>query len=220
MAVILSYYDLTGRPGLSVSLADGPGNPVLKGETMSDTPAPSDRSLLVQLRRGQQDAATRLYLRYAARLRGLVRARCSQALSQRVEPDDIVQSVFRRFFRHVTKGDYDVPPGEELWGLLLVITLNKVRSEEAFHRAARRDLRQDAASDPAYLPDTASDTAHLEASVGDALSRLPEAHRRMAEMRIAGHEVAEIATATGRSKRTVERLLQDVRARLRVLLEA
>ena len=116
---------------------------------MSESPAdpaaatgesdPSDRSLLVRLRKGEQDAATALYLRYAQRLRALVRARCSSQLARRLEPDDIVQSVFRRFFRRVLQGDYDVPPGEELWGLLLVIALNKIRAWGNFHRAARRD---------------------------------------------------------------------------------
>src|SRR4051794_32382269 len=101
----------------------------------------SDRSLLARLRGGQQDAATELYLRYAQRLRALVRARCSSQLARRLEPDDIVQSVFRRFFRRVLQGDYDVPPGEELWGLLLVIALNKIRTEETFHRAGKRDVR-------------------------------------------------------------------------------
>lgn len=180
----------------------------------------SDRSLLVLLRKGEQDAATQLYLRYAQRLRALVRSRCSPGLAQRLEPDDIVQSVFRRFFRHVMKGEYDVPPGEELWGLLLVIALNKVRSEEAFHRAARRDLRQDVAADPTAFPSGSADTAFLEASVGEALSLLPAPHRQLAELRIAGHDVAEIAASTGRSKRTVERLLQDVRTRLRSLIGA
>ena len=37
---------------------------------------PSDRSLLVRLKGGQQQAATDLYLRYAQRLRSLVRSRC------------------------------------------------------------------------------------------------------------------------------------------------
>src|SRR5437588_12669938 len=103
--------------------------------------APSDHSLLARLRGGQKDAAMELYLRYAQRLRALVRARCSSQLARRLEPDDIVQSVFRRFFRRVLQGDYDVPPGEELWGLLLVIALNKIRTEETFHRAGKRDIR-------------------------------------------------------------------------------
>jgi len=180
----------------------------------------SDRSLLVRLRGGQQDAATELYLRYAQRLRSLVRARCSPHLSRRLEPDDIVQSVFRRFFGKVLQGDYDVPPGEELWGLLLVIALNKIRTEEAYHRAGKRDVRLSA--QPADLAALESpedeDEAHLQLCVEDALGRLPDHFRVMVELRIQGHEVAEIAEKTGRSKRTVERILHDVRERLRELL--
>jgi RNA polymerase sigma factor (sigma-70 family) len=181
---------------------------------------PSDHSLLVRLRRGQQDAATQLYFRYAQRLRALVRSRASEPLARRVEPDDIVQSVFRRFFDHVLRGDYDVPPGEELWGLLLVIALNKIRSEESFHRAARRDVRLEAmAVDPAFVDVRPDDEgALLEMCVEDALGQLPAGHRVLVELRIQGHDVAEAASRTGRSKRTVERILQDVRERLRQLL--
>src|SRR5437867_3654775 len=103
--------------------------------------APSDRSLLGRIRRGQGDAATLLYLRYADRLRALAIAQCSSDLARRVEPDDIVQSVFRTFFRRVSRGNYNVPAGEELWKLFLVIGLNKIRAAGAFHRAAKRDVR-------------------------------------------------------------------------------
>ena len=41
----------------------------------------------------------------------------------------------------------------------------------------------------------------------------------MLELRIQGHEVAEIAKQLGRSKRTVERNLQEVRAHLRNFLD-
>jgi RNA polymerase sigma-70 factor (ECF subfamily) len=188
---------------------------------MSETPSEvSDRSLLVRLRGGQQDAATELYLRYAQRLRILVRSRCSSQLARRVEPDDIVQSVFRRFFHHVLQGDYNVPPGEELWGLLLVITLNKIRTEETFHRAGKRDMRLSSQTGyPVGLESkTVDDSALLEVSVDDTLSQLPSSHRILVELRIQGHEIAEIACQTGRSKRTVERILQEVRQRLRQLL--
>src|SRR4051812_26356333 len=179
----------------------------------------SDHSLLRRFRRGSQDAATQLYLRYAHRVRALVKANCSAELARRVEPDDIVQSVFRRFFRRVLQGDYDVPPGEELWGLLLVIALNKIRTEEAFHRAAKRDVRMMATpADLTALSSSDEDTSHLQLCVEDALGQLPEGYRQMVELRVEGHEVAEIAQQTGRSKRTVERILQDVRARLRQLL--
>jgi RNA polymerase sigma-70 factor (ECF subfamily) len=186
--------------------------------TANEPLEPSDRSLLARLRGGQQQAATDLYQRYAHRLRALVRARCSPQLARRLEPDDIVQSVFRRFFHRVLQGDYDVPPGEELWGLFLVIALNKIRTEEAFHRAGKRDVRLATdTADPGQL--AAHDaSAILQLCVEDALGQLPPLHRSMVELRIEGHEVAEIAKQTGRSKRTVERILQDVRSRLREIL--
>jgi DNA-directed RNA polymerase specialized sigma24 family protein len=42
--------------------------------------------------------------------------------------------------------------------------------------------------------------------------------RRMIELRIEGYEVAEIARLTRRSKRTVERTLQEFRKSLRTAL--
>ena len=48
----------------------------------------------------------------------------------------------------------------------------------------------------------------------EALARLPEAQRRMVELRIEGHEVGEIAARVGRSKRSVERVLQEFRNQL------
>jgi len=199
---------------------DSPGRPPVP------TQAPlSDHSLLRRFRRGSQDAATQLYLRYAQRLRSLVRARCSPQLARRVEPDDIVQSIFRRFFRRVSRGDYDVPPGEELWGLFLVIALNKIRSEEAFHRADKRDVRLAATGEsPQHLLETqpAGDDgafAVLQLTIDDVLEALPPQSRLMIELHIQGYDVADIARRTGRSKRTVERNLQEFRARLRRLLE-
>ena len=81
---------------------------------MTDNSAsePSDGSLLRRLRKGEQDAATRLYLRYARRLHGLATAQTGQDLKSRVDPEDIVQSVFRTFFRRAQEGHYEVPDGE------------------------------------------------------------------------------------------------------------
>jgi RNA polymerase sigma-70 factor, ECF subfamily len=185
----------------------------------------SDHSLLRRFRRGSQDAATQLYIRYVHRLRALVRANCSSQLKRRLEPEDIVQSVFRRFFRRVLKGDYDVPPGEELWGLFLVIALNKIRAEEAFHRAGKRDVRltiDDGEAERLLAAQPGEDAAAyaaLQLTVEEALERFSPQQRLMIELRIQGHEVAEIARQTGRSKRSVERALQEVRAGLRALLE-
>src|SRR3954466_1386611 len=117
------------------------------GPAPDATTAPSDRSLLRRLRGGSEDAATQLYRRYAHRLRALARANTSAHLARRVDAEDIVQSVFRIFFTAASQGLYDVPAGEDLWKLLLVIALNKIRTEGDFHQAAKRDVRTTAELD-------------------------------------------------------------------------
>ena len=180
-------------------------------------PSVSDSSLVRQLRSGSEAAATHLYGRYARRLRALARAKASADLNPRVDADDIIQSVFRRFFVAAQEGDYDVPAGEDLWNLLLVITLNKIRSEEAYHRAAKRDVRRTAAIPADESPleavaghDEAADLV-LRLAVKEFLERLPAEYRDVVEFRIQEYEVAEIAQLTHRSKRSVERILQESR---------
>jgi RNA polymerase sigma factor (sigma-70 family) len=180
----------------------------------------SDHSLLERYRRGHDDAPTQLYLRYAERLRALAARASSPGLSARVDPEDIVQSVFRTFFRRAAQGQYEIPEGEEIWKLLLVMALNKIRSLGEYHRAARRDFRR-TASGEAYdqtfeskTDEDASALTILRLVVDEVLESLPPGHRPIAEMRIEGYEMAEIAEQTQRSKRTVERVLQEFRQRL------
>jgi RNA polymerase sigma-70 factor, ECF subfamily len=185
---------------------------------------PSDQSLLRRFQRGQADASTLLYLRYAGRLHALAAKQTSADLARRVDPEDIVQSVFRTFFRRAAKGDYSVPDGEEIWKLLLVISLNKVRAAAIHHRAAKRDVRRTVggeAFDRAMEAGSGGDEVALtvlRAVVEEALQRLPAPQRQMIELRIEGHEVAEIAQKTGRSKRSVERVLQEFRNQLSSLI--
>jgi RNA polymerase sigma factor (sigma-70 family) len=183
----------------------------------------SDRDLLNQFRAGSQDAAARLYERYAQRLRAVVASQSTAALGSRCDADDIVQSVFRRFFQRAKKGTYEVPASEELWNLFLVIALNRLRAEEAYQRAAKRDVRltSSEAGRGSLLanleqPDPAA--AYLEVVIAEALEQLPEATQQLVKLRIEGYEVAEIAEKTGRSKRTVERALQEARKQLSALL--
>ncbi|MCX7421543.1 MAG: sigma-70 family RNA polymerase sigma factor [Planctomycetia bacterium] len=184
----------------------------------------SDRSLVRRLRTGSQDAATQLYLRYAKRLHALSRAKCSPDLAARVDSDDIVQSVFRTFFRRVGKGEYDVPDGEELWKLFLVIGLNKIQTVGTFHRAAKRDVRSslggdvlDHAAEAAEETDATS-LSVLQMSIDEVLGELSPSHRDIIQLRIEGHEVAAIAEQLGRSKRSVERILQGFREQMAGLI--
>jgi RNA polymerase sigma-70 factor (ECF subfamily) len=187
------------------------------------TAEPSDRDLLHEFRAGSQAAAARLYERYAHRLRALVHAHITAALGSRCDAEDIVQSVFRRFFQRASQGNYEVPESDELWNLFLVIALNRLRAEETYHRAAKRDVRLTASEavrgsllDNLEQPDPTA--VYLQLVMKEALEHLPELHQHIVRLRIEGYEVAEIAEKIARGKRTVERALQEARKQLSVLL--
>jgi RNA polymerase sigma-70 factor (ECF subfamily) len=194
---------------------DGPG---------ADDRTASDASLLRRYKGGEMDAATELYVRYAGRLRALAAAQASPELKRRVDPDDIVQSVFRTFFRRAAEGQYDVPAGDELWKLFLVIGLNKIRAVAAYHKAAKRDVRQTSAGgDYERAVESAPESdgaalATLRMTIDELLAPLSPSHREIIDLRVAGHEVAEIAARTGRAKRSVERILQEFRRKLHGLI--
>lgn len=184
-------------------------------ETERDASA-SDGSLVRRFRCGESDAATALYTRYACRLHAIAGAKTSSDLGPRFDAEDVVQSVFRTFFRRVSTGSYDVPDGDDLWGLLLVVTLNKTRRLALRHRARQRDVRSTAGCNAMLEQEPLSNAplADLRLVVEEFTESLSPCEREIVELRVEGHEVAEIAVRLRRSKRTIERLLQGIRAGL------
>jgi RNA polymerase sigma-70 factor (ECF subfamily) len=182
------------------------------------TPGGTDSSLLRHYQAGDDAAATALYVRYASRLRALARRCCTPNYSGRFDADDVLQSVFRAFFHGARTRAYAVPPSGELWGLLMVLALNKIRTLVGFHQADKRSVRNTALlTDPDVHPALAADesaAAFLRLVMDEQVAALPESNRVIIRLRTEGYGVDEIVRATGRSRRTVERVLQDFRARL------
>ena len=54
--------------------------------------------VITRLRDGDSEAATEIFHRFAARLIALARTRLDSRVRQKVDPEDVVQSVFRSFF--------------------------------------------------------------------------------------------------------------------------
>lgn len=184
----------------------------------------SDQSLLRRFRSGEQDAATALYVRYSQRLQALAKKQTGADLQARFDPEDVVQSVFRTFFRRAAAGYYDVPPGDELWRLLLVLALHKVRDLAVYHRAQKRDVAktwevdEQRDLDPKVSSEDQLAFDGLRIIVRDVIHELPTSNQKIIELRIEGHTVAEIANQTERSNRTVERTLQSFRKQLSELI--
>lgn len=181
-----------------------------------------DHRLMERLHAGDREAATEIYTRYANRLLGVAQRNTPADLRTRFDPEDVVQSVFRTFFRRAEAGAYAVPEGDDLWKLFLVISLNKIRRLGNFHRSAKRDVTKTTlfvAQSPDELPEAQDSVRVLEMTIEEILAECPEHARQMIRLRIEGCDVAEIATRTSRSKRSVERVLQQFRQLLTSQLE-
>jgi RNA polymerase sigma-70 factor (ECF subfamily) len=183
-------------------------------------PEVSDHCLVRWTRAGDQDAATQFYGRYAKRLAALVNHRCSTALARHAGVEDIVQSVFGTFFRRVGQGSYEIADGDTAWKVLLVIAINRVRSEARFYHAARRDSRKTVigatARECLALTAAGSDygSSYLDVVLRDALEGLCARNRLVVGLVIVGLKADEIAQLTGCSTRNIERVTRDARARL------
>ena len=118
---------------------------------------------------------------------------------------------------------YDVPPGEELWNLLLVLALNKIRTLGKHHQAQKRSVRTTLSMEEVDVVGDAQDNENsyrvLKLVVDEMLGGMTEFKREIIELRIQGHQVQDIAEKTGRAKRTIERILQQFKQRLAGLID-
>lgn len=181
--------------------------------------------LMSQLRRGDNDAASQIFRRYASRLIALARTRLNDRLRQKIDPEDILQSVFRSFFIRHADGQLDLENWDSLWAFLVVLTLRKCgRNAQYFHRA-RRDVNREVASAGASdNPDailslassepTAEETTLLIDTIEHLMRGLDEEESQILVYRLQGHTVAEIAPKVGCNERRAQRVLKLIRQRL------
>lgn len=180
-----------------------------------------DQQLVERCRAGDQLAAKVLFDRFVERLLHLARRRISQRLASRVDAEDIVQSVFRTFFHRLRQDQFQFDDQDDLFKLLVRITVHKTLRQIAFHRAAKRDPGMEASHgetgqemltqvlDAEPSPETiVTFMDHLE----HFLSQLRPDDRQILELRLQGHSTDEIAQQMGMYDRKVRRVLERVRA--------
>jgi|SRR5579875_761342 RNA polymerase sigma factor (sigma-70 family) len=183
-------------------------------------PQPSDpQTLLSLLRAGDEKAAQQVFDAYVDSLLRLARKRLNQRLARRVDPEDIVQSVFRTFFRRVKAGKLVLAEQDDLGKLLTRITVRKALRQVARHTAIKRDCALEdntsAPGDLAELP-AAQPSAEVVVAFLDLLEHffasLRPQDRQVLEMRLEGYGTLEIAHKLGTSDRHVRRVLERIRA--------
>lgn len=181
---------------------------------------PDSDDLIDRCRGGDEDAAKTLFDAYVERLLPLARRRISQRLSSRVDAEDIVQSVFRTFFARLKDDRFEIANQDDLFRLLVRITVHKTLRQIAHHKAAKRDPSQELGqSDSAHeqlLQLLASEpTPEATVSFLDQLehfmSHLPEADRQILQLRMEGYSTEEIAQKIGSYDRKIRRVLERIR---------
>ena len=181
--------------------------------------------LLAKVKVGDQQAATDLFHRFANRLVGLARNRLDLNLRRKVDPEDIVQSVFVSFFRRHDAGEIDIQSWESLWSLLAVITVHKCGHKIRYYRAAMRDTDEERSA-VRYTDDsavaweavakepTASQAAMFNEALAELMKSLETRERQILTLHFQGYPVEEISQQVKRSERTVRRVLDRIRNQL------
>lgn len=199
---------------------------------MSDCPAealgdnaPPDRAfaeLMDRLRAGDADAAAAIFHRFAQRLCALARGRLDRLVRPKLDPEDVLQSVFHSFFARHADGQFELDGWDSLWGMLVVLTVRKCGRRVGYYRAARRDVEREVADPPAPAAGdadweaiarepTPAEAALLTETVERLMQRLEGRERQILALSLQGLTTAEISAQVGRTERTVQRVLERVR---------
>lgn len=174
--------------------------------------------------------AEELYRRYAARLWELAHQRIGHRFGARVAAEDVVQSVFRTFFRRARDGmlEWDGADGAEtLWRLMVRITLRKVGQQIRWNQAERRDvglevvsLDEDVALEAVSAEPSPIDAAIFAEEVEAMFEPLDSAKAEMLRLSLEGCSTAEVAERLQCSRWTVRRVLDRIGFRLQERLSA
>jgi RNA polymerase sigma-70 factor, ECF subfamily len=175
------------------------------------------------------EAARRIWERYVHRLLALAGQDLGRSVQVRIGPEDVVQSAFGSYFRR--RAGYELADRDELWSLLVTITLNKVRNANRHHRRQKRDVRRTQSIgevgglegggcvfDPRRDKDpTPEEAAALAEEVNLRLHELEAAGepdlRQIAQLKLEGYSNREIAESLGLVERSIERKLGRIRKR-------
>jgi RNA polymerase sigma-70 factor (ECF subfamily) len=184
-----------------------------------------------RFRAGDAEAADRLFKRFARRLIGLARTRLKDALGCKEDPEEVVQSAYRSFFRRHARGEFNMSCWEDLWGLLTRITLCKCWNRLDFYHADRRDVRREVrleedaqtANRCRMLLDrepTPLQAALLTETLEELLRGLDDDEHLILTLSLQGHGIEEISDRVGLAERTVKRVRQLARKRLERMQQA
>jgi RNA polymerase sigma-70 factor (ECF subfamily) len=194
-------------------------------------PVPSFDELVAQLRRRDNAAAAAVFDRFRCRLIALARQQLDARLRGKLDPEDVVQSVFRTVFHRLADGQFELGDWDSLWGLLTCITVRKCGRWKAHFRAQARDIRRESPPPPSAEESSPGlevldrepapeEVAILAETVQQVLGGLDDRERQVVTLSLQGDTVAKVSWELGCTESKVYRVLRLVRRRLELLRDA
>jgi RNA polymerase sigma factor (sigma-70 family) len=181
----------------------------------------------------RETAAQLIWQRYFPKLLVLASGHLDNQIRGREDEEDVLQTMYKSFVLRRKRGEFDIANRDELWKLLVTITLNKARNAANRNRAASRDVRRERSASPRRSDQSAADNPgelrralqQMEtgepspadaALLNEALQRRLDALvdpelRQIALWKLEGWTNAEVGDRLGYTERTVERKLSRIR---------
>jgi len=182
-------------------------------------PRSDDRDLVSDYQAGSESAARDLFDKYCERLMKLAKRRIGQRMASRFDPEDVIQSAFRTFFTRVKNDEFTFEAEDDLFKLLVRLTVRKTLRRIEHHSAAKRNPNLEAAQrtddvEPFSLVASHTVTPDMEVALIDEfqsfIGDLPELDRKVIELKIQGYSTVEIAEQVGSYERKVRRVLERI----------
>ena len=165
-------------------------------------------------------AETELHRQYVGRLVKLAGRKINERFRSKIDPDEVVQSVFASFFRRAADGAFELNTWNDLWALLVTITLRKCRTKTTGFRTLKRNVELERSITPANTESSIhiqssepspQETALFNETLDQLFDLLSPLQQSIVSLRLQGYSNVEISQQIGRTERTVYRALKQVR---------
>lgn len=198
-------------------------NEIEKLNLMSDSTI--FHEFIEELGTGDERAAQKVLNRFTHRLLALARNHLDGRLQQKVDAEDVLQSVYQSFFRRQKEGEFDFEDWDDLWGLLVTITVRKCCRQARHFTTDKRDLQREqsvASNEDSETVEwllisrepTPEQSAQLTELIDQIMHPLDKQGQTIVMMRLQGYAEREISEEIKRSERTVRRTISRVRSQL------
>lgn len=175
--------------------------------------------LLQNYQDGDSGAASEIHARYAHRLYALAKAKLGRRLTTKVDPDDILQTTFLAFFEKADREEVFWKKEGDLWRLLAAICVNHVKRSAEHYGSQKRNADVEVSVNEQRDFEFDSASQKLIELVESLIQGENPMAIKIVEARLAGFSTREIAQQTGRSERTIRRIVDMLKAKLALMSE-